>query len=269
MNNNDSSGDARAYHNVWANRYDKDYAQRAGLYHAVTEARLTKYLRLPPDVAVLDAGGGTGIWTEVLLRHGFHNITLLDNLPGMLNIARHKLSADLTMGSVEIILGDVTSLGIFPNDSFGCVLALGDVLSYCYFTENALRELARVARPGAIVIASVESRLGRAEEFLEVCEIEGARAAIEDGIASIGNPSWSTPFRARLFEADEIRKLFIDSGFEVVSLFGKTILQTSIPIDEINQPQYKWLIDFELTKGSDPTLIRRARWLEIVAQKTG
>ncbi len=268
VKNGDLLEAVRAYHDVWAIRYDTDYKQRAGLYHAVTLARLTQYLPIDPDVPVLDAGGGTGIWAEELLRQGFRHITLVDSSSGMLNIARRKLSAALANGTVNILQGDITCLEELPDGEFGCVLALGDVLSYCNFTEQALCEFFRVARRGATLIVSVESRLGRAEELLEIGDVEGAQSAIECGVALIGNPSWSRPFRARLFEPDEIQGLLVQAGFEIVSVVGKAIVRTSISIDEIDSPRYRWLIDFELANGDNPSLIRRARWIEVVARKS-
>lgn len=257
----------QAYHDLWARMYDSDYERKAGLYHAVTLARLRQFLSTPRPGSVLDVGGGTGIWSDVLLRLGCPRVTLLDASPGMLECARRRLCIAIKKGCVEVITGDVTHMDMIENDAFSLILAQGDVLSYCGSAEAGLQEIARVAKGGALVIVSVDGRIGRAQELLDVGDLEGARSAIHLGIAPMGNPSLSRQFSSRSFDPNELRQLVEGAGLQVVSLVGKCMLRVSVSVAQIATPAYSWLVDFELERGGDPLYLRRSRWLEVVACK--
>jgi ubiquinone/menaquinone biosynthesis C-methylase UbiE len=96
-----------------------------------------------PRLRVLDVGGGYGRLAAPLAER--HEVTLVDVSREMLAEARERCPPE-----VELVQADARELP-FEDGSFDVVLAL-DLLPHLPDLGEGLRELARVARPGAQVV---------------------------------------------------------------------------------------------------------------------
>jgi SAM-dependent methyltransferase len=94
---------------------------------------------------VLDAGAGDGTIAQLLARRA-RSYTLLDRSERMLAAARTRLAS---VETVRYVPGDLHEIPL-PAASFDQVLAL-NVLTYAERPAVALRELARVLRPGGVL----------------------------------------------------------------------------------------------------------------------
>src|SRR2546421_6653053 len=104
---------------------------------------LEGYVR--PGDRVLDAGCGPGRFTLELLRLGAQ-VTALDISPGQLELLRARVP------DVDAVVGDVTDLSRFEDDSFDVAVCFGGPLSYVVDAAGlAVAELARVTKPGGHV----------------------------------------------------------------------------------------------------------------------
>ncbi len=102
-----------------------------------------------PGWRILDAGCGPGIFAVDLARRGAH-VTALDSAPSMLEAA-----AELAVRAgvaVEVAEGDAEAIP-FADATFDAA-TLVQVLEYLGDPVLALRELARVVRPGGCVLAA-------------------------------------------------------------------------------------------------------------------
>ncbi len=97
---------------------------------------------------VLDVGSGDGVIARLLAPRASH-ITCLDQSPVVIQAARARLS---TQANVSFDVGDMHRLP-YPDASFDQVLLL-HVLTYSREPAQALREAARVLRPGGLLMAS-------------------------------------------------------------------------------------------------------------------
>src|SRR6201997_5178228 len=132
---------------------------------------LEGYVR--PGDRVLDAGAGPGRFTLELLRLGSH-VTALDISPGQLELLRGRVP------DVEAVVGDITDLCRFPDDSFDATVCFGGPLSYVVDrAERAVAELARVTRSGGHVLVSVMGLAGAVIPFARI----RAALARRDGVA--------------------------------------------------------------------------------------
>jgi ubiquinone/menaquinone biosynthesis C-methylase UbiE len=133
-------------------------------YHRLEFDTTMYFLRkhMPARGVVLDAGGGPGRYTVELAKLG-HDVVLLDLTPKMLEIARGRIEEAGVGDRVKQVLeGSAEDLSVFETGSFDAVLCLGGPLSHLVHGErrlNAVKELIRVAGPGAPIFASVISRL--------------------------------------------------------------------------------------------------------------
>lgn len=105
----------------------------------------------PCDGDLLDVGCGPGMLVRHLLdsRPGSFRITACDRSPAMVEAAERRIgSAD----DVRLSVARIENLP-FPDRTFDVVLALG-VLEYAD-VDRALREIARVVRPGGLVVVTM------------------------------------------------------------------------------------------------------------------
>jgi SAM-dependent methyltransferase len=117
-----------------------------GPRHELRESLLLdEFLGADPGPVVLDAGAGSGTFSNLLAARGFE-VTSTDVTEEALEVLRARVS-----GSVE--RADVTSLP-FAAASFDGVI-LGEVLEHVENDDAALREAARVLRPGGVLAVSV------------------------------------------------------------------------------------------------------------------
>jgi SAM-dependent methyltransferase len=132
---------------------------------------LEGYVR--PGDRVLDAGAGPGRFTIEMLRLGAH-VTALDISQGQLELLQARVP------DVEAVVGDITDLSRFPDDSFDATVCFGGPLSYVADrAERAMAELARVTRSGGHVLVSVMGLAGAVIHFAPII-VELAR---RDGVA--------------------------------------------------------------------------------------
>jgi SAM-dependent methyltransferase len=129
-----------------ARRYDAGYDGdgRAG---RIVRARQAEALALLGDgpARVLDVGMGGGRLCAALAEHGWE-ASGVDPSEAMVELARSRLPG------AKLMVGRAESLP-FPDGGFDAVAALGS-LEYAADLEAALREIARVLRPGGRAVLS-------------------------------------------------------------------------------------------------------------------
>jgi len=140
----------------WRDVYDETIIDGA-IYRRRQEIVLSwiDELAIPPGEEVLEIGCGGGRCTVELAQRGYL-VQAMDSVAGMLN-STQQLAVQASVSSyVSTSLGDAHSL-TFPDDNFGLVLAIG-VLPYLHSPLEALKEMARVLRPGAFLVITAGNR---------------------------------------------------------------------------------------------------------------
>jgi ubiquinone/menaquinone biosynthesis C-methylase UbiE len=113
-------------------------------------------LMLPCTARLLEVGCGAGVATVALARRGFL-VTAVDPVAAMIDLT-HKRVVEAGFGDrVRTISADVRQLPMVA-DTFDLVFALG-VLPWLDDARAAVREMARVTRPGGYVLVTAESPL--------------------------------------------------------------------------------------------------------------
>jgi SAM-dependent methyltransferase len=109
---------------------------------------------------VLDAGAGPGRFSIELVRLGA-TVIALDISPGQLDLLRERLP------SIEAVVGDITDLSRFADNTFDVTVCFGGPLSYVLDrAEAALLELVRVTRADGYLLVSVMSTVGTMIHYL-------------------------------------------------------------------------------------------------------
>ena len=260
---------SRRYHDRVARQYDSIYEDPYWAFHDELTWRAVKP-HLPRDLMAqcLDLGCGTGKWGLKLLKSGFAT-TFVDHAANMIEQTRAKLEAMGPKGKKgTLLVADIVDLSALPSDTFSLIVAMGDPLSICSDALAAAREMSRVSKPGAIVIATADNKL----EFIDHLIEKGKLDAIEEFVQH-GRTNWLTAdererFELTTFTPASLRKLFERSGFEVVEVGGKTILPVRQNKALLEQPgAVERLLKLEQELSKDPTAAARAGHLQIVARK--
>jgi ubiquinone/menaquinone biosynthesis C-methylase UbiE len=233
---------------------------------------------LPANGRVLDAGGGPGRYTIELARRGYE-VVLLDLTPALLEIARRRIArAGVKRRVSAIIEGSIVDLSCFPDDHFDAVLCLGGPLSHVAIEEErrqGVRELARVARPGAPVFISVMGRLAVLSESPRywpawIDHTGGLKETWREG----DDHHWYGSSYAHFFLPEELLALCEAGGLEVVQTVGLEGLG-SHTVAEINrlarrQPTgwQNWL-EMHAALCTHPAVFATSQHMLVIGRKPG
>lgn len=132
------------------------YEQQMGRWSRRLAEPFLDFASIPDGQRILDVGCGTGSLTRSLARHfPSSHIVGLDYSEAYVAHAQRRISKP----NVEFQVGDIGALP-FSDSNFDAVLAML-VLPFVPDTVGAVREMRRVARPGAVIAAaSWDSRGG-------------------------------------------------------------------------------------------------------------
>lgn len=139
----------------WKNIYTSSgvYAQIHQNRHAAALAWIDS-LHLAPGSAVLETGCGAGFMAIELAQRGWR-VRAIDSAAAMIEQARQN--AALCGQALSLEIDDVYALASEDN-SFDLVVALG-VLPWLERPELALREMARVTKPGGFILFTADNML--------------------------------------------------------------------------------------------------------------
>src|SRR5215469_2479787 len=110
-------------------------------------------LMLPDGARVLEVGCGAGLLSVDLARRSL-GVTAIDPVEAMVVQTRQRV--EQAGVPLSAMLGDANALA-FADDTFDVVIALG-VLPWLEDPQKAVREMARVTRPGGYVLVTVDNR---------------------------------------------------------------------------------------------------------------
>jgi len=176
--------------------------ERHGVEHAITLGALEEYLPAPP-ARVADIGGGPGRYAIELTRRGYA-VTLSDLSDGCLELARVK-AAEAGVEVARVLQADACDLGELADESFDAALLMGPLYHLLEHKERlqAVRETARVLRPGGVVFSAIISRYAPLHY--------AAAAAPEHVLEHRGE--WETIAATGVYRRDQWCGGFIDAWF--------------------------------------------------------
>jgi ubiquinone/menaquinone biosynthesis C-methylase UbiE len=177
------------------------FARRLDLFRAI----LTRHVR--PGDSWVDLGCGSGVLTKELLALGAF-VVAVDGSPRMLSHARDEMGSEY-VGRVSWVESDVQSTSSLKNGAFDGVLC-SSVVEYLDRPDALLNEVARILRPGGVLVISLPPTLS-AVRVLQ----KGIRALM----SMFGKDKFTYLSVSRLeISTRSINRLFQESGFSVIRL---------------------------------------------------
>ena len=260
---------SKRYHNRVAKKYDAIYDDVYWQFHDAVTWELVKPL-LPTDANArcFDVGCGTGKWGFKLMKSGYR-VLFGDHSPAMVGEVRGKLDDDPKLAEkAEAVEADIARMPQVESGAFALTLGMGDPISMCFDPQQAANELFRVTRPGGVVVVTADNRMSAADAYLNRGDIDGLSKLLKTGRTHWLTGDASEQFTLHTFTPGELQKLFERSGFEVLSVVGKTVLPIREHRDQLeDRDTYRRLLKLELSLNRDPLLASRAGHLQIAARR--
>ncbi len=260
---------SKRYHNRVAKKYDAIYDDAYWQFHdAVTWEQLKPFLPNDANARCLDLGCGTGKWGLKLMKSGFA-VTFADHAPAMVGEVRGKLD---DMGSKatssDAIVADIVEMPQIESAAYALTVAMGDPLSICSDPQRAANEMHRCCAPGGVVIATADNRLSAIDAYLSRSDIDGLESLVKTGRTRWVTGNVAEQFELHTFTPATLRRVFERSGFEVISIVGKTILPAREHRELLGDREtYRRLLKIEVELGRDPLHAARAGHLQITARR--
>ncbi|MFI6761055.1 class I SAM-dependent methyltransferase [Micromonospora sp. NPDC050417] len=269
------------YFRVKADAYDRVDEQ---VYWRLSDELLWTLLErhvlpsLPAGAAVLDAGGGTGRWSDRLLRARTDLTGTLFDLSA--DMTRHAAAKSVEHGYADrftILNGDLARLGEQVEDErFDLVISFHNVLGFVDDVPAVLRGIAAALKPGGRAVLVVPNRYhavffniftGALDEAESVAHTRRGRFAPEMPAMHMFTPS---ELAGTLGAVD--LPVSVLTGFPVAVYpgFQETQLEgTSTSVQQVltNQEVYQRIKAIELRLAGEPGLAERGNNLFVVAQK--
>lgn len=248
-----------------------------------TEHFYKKYLQ--PGMRVLDAGGGPGRYTIDLAKKGAH-VTLMDISDKELEVARCKIKQYRVGKMVDSIdLGSITDLP-YKDNSFDMVLCTGGPLSHLRTEQErktAIKELVRVAKPGATIFISVMALpavlnlcVKDLYKYLRTYGYKNEQEFWDDQkiLVETGDDNWFVGCSyAHFFWPSEFKNLVVNTAKNAKLLHMVSLEWANQNVhkefDEIagNKNHYKKLLDMHFSVCEHPDMLSMSAHIMAVIQK--
>ncbi|MEI6235016.1 MAG: methyltransferase domain-containing protein [Planctomycetota bacterium] len=257
-----------AYHDRVAHRYDDVYANsRWDRLFDIAWAGIKPHIPSDLRAPVVDLGCGTGKYGFRLAKSGY-SVALSDLSRGMLEVCRQKAAALGVEARVSFLKADIMDLSELPRNHFALAIAQGDPLSFAEHPAKALKEIMKILRPGGVLIASLDQTLAAIDHYVEKSDVDGLETLLKTGDMEWLAREEDERFPVHTFTPERLRTLFENAGFEVLDMYGKTVL----PFKKLealfeNDETAERLLALEKKLCRIPSAMGRASHVQVTARK--
>ena len=160
----------------------------------------------------------------------------------------------------------ITDMKEFKTESFDYVFSQYDAVSYCMKPAQAIRELGRVAKKNAYVIASLDTKFKRVPELIQAEKIDEAEQLLKTNI------SYDYEFPQHNLTHGELTEYCTKAGLTVIEIIGAPVFMHQVNPQILQKlekdPETRSrLLEIELAHCTNRSLVNFAGHLQIVAQK--
>lgn len=148
----------------WAKSYEDDFMAGHGYIYHVEIAKVFADAATDDDGPVVDVGCGTGVVASEISRLGRWPFDGLDISTEMLERAAEKLNLAGAPVYGSLIEADLTKPLAIDSGTYGAVVSAG-TFTTGHVGPQAVDELARIVRPGGLLVLGVNTRFYKESDF--------------------------------------------------------------------------------------------------------
>jgi len=187
---------------------------------AQTMASVTQ--QVPPGSRLVDLGCGTGIDAETLARRGYY-VTATDWSPEMVRRTQQSAAAAGLEERLQARHVGIQEIGQLPAGAFDAAYSDLGPLNCVPNLADAAQGLAKILRPGGLLIASVIGRTCPWELALFAARGNWDRARLRFAPGPVAVPLNGHTVWTRYFTPNEFAAVFRRAGFRRVALRGLSV----------------------------------------------
>ena len=150
----------------WAHTYDADFVADNGYVAYLRVAEQLAKHQSDLQAAVLDVGCGTGVGGAALRDHGFATVDGIDISNDMLAVAGKKTTGKGEPVYRHLIEADLTRRVDVASDTYAGLVSAG-TFTHGHLGPDSLRELWRIAAPGAVCAIGINAKHYASRGFAE------------------------------------------------------------------------------------------------------
>lgn len=222
---------------------------------------IKKYLK-KSDI-VLDAGGGTGI-NAIMMAKKCKQVHLIDISDEILNKARKNIRDAKLQNKIDISKGDISNLKQFKDNQFSFVVCVGDAISYVLGNRfKAMKELARVAKKGSIMVIGCDSKYGFMRQYLSKGDLNETIRINKTHETYCGMGP-----RTHVYSIEEMKKFLEKNNCEVLEIASTPTITDTVDRKQFQKPKdWKRLKKLEMKLCTKPELLGTGLHLLFIAKK--
>ncbi len=211
--------ESEAYFKKNAQTYNSHYLQyywrfsKDLLWDLMSQDVIQPMADINPSFSFLDAGGGTGVWSQKIIDvYESSKGCLCDISSDMLAVAQQSLGR---YENIKIIKGDIERLEIEDN-TYDLSFNFHNVLGFVESPIKALRELTRVTKPGGPVVSVTPNNYHCIFFNLKANRLDEAESAFQTDTGTFKDDMPGM----NLFSPKALRDLYDQCGLEVKKVMG-------------------------------------------------
>lgn len=217
----------------------------------IISAIIDKYLKghVSRNSVILDAGGGTGRWIEILSRKYLVKFILLDSSTDMLKVARAKKTLKKLGSRLQIIQGDIQNMDTIIDSSVDYVTSIYNPISFVESPISFFREIERVLKPNGVALI-----MGQGFPNAIASKINNYLASSNElkRLDVSYKVKWNDSLLPlNIFSKESFVKLAEKSGLVVVENYGIPVFIQPGPEDFDSQNKLKSRVSAKLEKDPD------------------
>ncbi len=279
------------YHDRVAGLYDTIYDGDPywDVVFQLTWRNIVRHLPKSLSTRCLDVGCGTGRWGMRLVKAGYPT-DFLDISQKMLDKVAKKLNAlgrphqpancmretdvnapaepPLDPSAITLWHASVDAMSRLPSASYDFIVGPGAPLNCAEKPSKAFKELARLLRPGGVMLMSVDNRLQGIYHYFRDGDVDGLERFLRTGKTNWVTDNEEERYQLTMFTPGQIRAMCRERGLELVGMIGKTVLPLRRFKDLLSEPaKRETLFKLEESLHAEEALLANAAHLEFAARK--
>ncbi len=216
-----------------------------------------------PAGQALDLGAGTGAFSRRLRAHGFH-VTLLDNSSEILAVAERELRTPGDASRIRLLCGDACALPPECAASSYDVVVCHNVLEFVADPRLIVKSISHCLKlAGGVASILVRNRAG---EVLKAALRSGDIRAAEKNLTAERVRESLFGNEARLFTADELRRLASEASLEILAERGIRVAADYLAASVLDALPYPELLAFERRLGAMSAFAAVARYTQVLVR---